>query len=297
MARPDGTESDTPGDAAANRAIDTLEQTARVFRSIAETTPSSGDARLADRLHQLATQAEQRVEQVRSHLPGQDAPAAPPARLTRVLVVDDHELAREALRSILSATQGFTVIGEAADGPTALRQARQLRPDLVLMDVRMPGMDGLAATRALLADSPETTVVILTSYEDRALVLEALRAGASGSLLKGASKQEVLAVLQATLAGEHRVQSSLAANLLAQDAQGTMPGGTPPLSRREVEVVRLMAAGQSNAHIARTLSISLNTVKSHVQHIVRKLQAADRASAVARAAGLGLLADGAPDLH
>jgi DNA-binding NarL/FixJ family response regulator len=269
-------------DAADRRARQTLERTARVFRSVAANARRSGDLEQAAELERLAEKADQGRE---------DAASAPPAP-TPVLLVDDHELAREALRSVLTAAQGFRVVGEAADGQTALRLAHQLRPELVLMDVRMPGLDGLGATRALLADLPETRVVVLTSFEQRSLVLEALRAGAAAYLLKGASKREVLDTLRAALAGERRVQGALAANLLAEQASvgGPPPGRAARLSERELEVVRMMAAGQSNTQIARALQVSLNTVKTHVLHILRKLDAPDRAAAVARAAGLGLLA-------
>jgi DNA-binding NarL/FixJ family response regulator len=209
-----------------------------------------------------------------------------------VVLVDDHELAREALRSVLTPEQGFVIVGEASDGQTAVRLAHRLRPDLVLMDVRMPGMDGLAATRAILAELPETKIVVLTSHEQRPLVLDALRAGVAGYLLKGASKREVLDIIRAALAGERRVQGSLTADLLDQEARSPSPTPGVPLSQRELEVIRLLAAGHGNAEIARTLCVSINTVKTHVQHIVRKLDAADRTSAVARAAALGLLGGG-----
>jgi DNA-binding NarL/FixJ family response regulator len=269
--------------AAHTRARQTLARTARVFRSIAATARKAGDLERAAQLEHLADEA------ARRHAEAENAPLPP----TPVLLVDDHELAREALRSVLTPAHGFLVVGEAADGQAALRVARQLRPVLVLMDVRLPGLDGLAATRALLGELPETTVVVLSSFDQRALVLEALRAGAAAYLLKGASKQEVLDTLRAALAGEHRVQGSLAANLLEEEAavsaSGPSPGPLARLSDRELEVVRLMAAGQSNTQIAQTLQVSLNTVKTHVLHVLRKLDAPDRAAAVAHAAALGLL--------
>ena len=283
-------EADEPARAASNQTIDTLEQTARVFRSIAETARRTGDPGLVARLDLLADEAAERAQRLGEHRPVQPAAPLRPARLARVLLVDDHELAREALRSVLSAEQGFSVVGEAADGGAAVRLAGQARPDLVLMDVRMPGMDGLAATRALLAEHPGMTVVMLSSHEDRSLVLEALRAGAAGYLLKGASKQEVLAVLHAAVAGERRVQASLAADLLHGEALGSATAGTvQPLSERELEVLRLMARGHTNEAIGYRLSLTVNTVKTHVRHVLRKLEAPDRAAAVARAAALGLL--------
>ena len=295
MNGPDQARPDPTAHAVGEQTRETLEQTARVFRSVARTARSTGDLDRAAHLERLADEAERRLERTRAvgHESNHGRPGPSPAA-TRVLLVDDHELAREALRGVLSPEQGFVVVGEAADGPTAVRLARELRPELVLMDVRLPGLDGLAATRAILGELPSTKVVVLTSYEQRPILLEALRAGAVGYLLKGASKQEVLATVRAALAGERRVQGSLAAELLGEEARGATPGVVPPLSQREVEVVRLMAAGRSNAAIARALQVSLNTVKTHVQHIVRKLGAPDRAGAVGRAAGLGLLAEGLP---
>jgi DNA-binding NarL/FixJ family response regulator len=191
---------------------------------------------------------------------------------------------------VLRAEHGFGVVGEAADGREALRLAQQLRPDVVLMDVRMPVMDGLAATRALRVEQPEARVVMLSSHEDRALVLEALRAGALGYLLKGASKQEVLTTLRAILGGERRVQGSLAADLLHNEAVGSArPSPAAQLSQRELDVLRLLAQGYTNAAIGYQLQVSVNTVKTHLRHVLRKLDVPDRAAAAARAAALGLL--------
>jgi DNA-binding NarL/FixJ family response regulator len=213
-----------------------------------------------------------------------------PNERIRVLLVDDHELAREAMRSVLSPEQGFHVVGEAGDGATAIRLVHELAPALVVMDVQMPGIDGLVATRTILAEQPGVRVVILTSYEQRPLVLEALRAGAAGYLLKGATKQEVLATVRAILAGERRIQSSLAIALLVEDCRGGVaPTVTTALTPRQLEIVRLIAAGRSNSEIAVAQRLTLNTVKTHVRHILQKLEATDRANAVARAAALGLL--------
>ena len=208
----------------------------------------------------------------------------------RVLLADDHELVREALRSVLARESDLEVVGEARDGPEALEMARRLRPDIVIMDVRMPKLDGLAATRATLAAVPSARVVVLTSYENRAYVLDALRMGAAGYLLKGATKQEVLATLRAALAGDVHVQADVAARVLGQLAR-TGISQDRDLSTREVAVLRLMADGHTNDAIGRELCITLNTVKTHVAHVLRKLEAADRAHAVARAAALGLLED------
>lgn len=212
----------------------------------------------------------------------------PSDRPVRVLLADDHELAREAMRSVLTREPDLRVVGEAADGRAALALARELRPDLVLMDLRMPGLDGLAATRAIVEASPSTRVVVLTSLETRAHLLEALRVGAAGYLLKGATKQEVLETLRAALAGEVRVQPSLAAGLLQDVARGA-PAAGHGLTPREVDVLRLVARGLTNDAIARQLGLTVNTVKTHLSHLLRKLDVPDRAAAVARAIPLGLL--------
>ena len=208
----------------------------------------------------------------------------------RVVLADDHELAREALRSVLAREPDLDVVGEARDGHEAVALAARLRPDLVVMDVRMPGLDGIAATRAVCEAVPAVRVVVLTSSEQRAYALEALRAGAAGYLLKGATKRELLDTLRAALAGEVRVQAEVAGPLLGQLARGetTAEHG---LSDREVGVLRLMARGRTNEAIGRELHLSLNTVKTHVSHILAKLGVADRAEAAARAAALGLLDD------
>ena len=213
-----------------------------------------------------------------------------------MLVADDHELAREALLSVLAREPDLAVVGEARDGPEAVALARRLRPDLVLMDLRMPGLDGLQATRAVVEAVPGVKVVVLSSFETRALVLEALRAGAAGYLLKGATKAEVLTTLRDVLGGAVRVQPDLAARLLHEEAEqgGAGRRAAPPaaLTARELEVLRLVAGGRSNDEIGAALHLTRNTVKTHVARLLRKLDAADRAQAVARAAARGLL--GAP---
>ena len=208
----------------------------------------------------------------------------------RVLLADDHELAREALRSVLAREPDLLVVGEAGDGREAVALAARLRPDLVVVDLRMPGLDGLAATRAIVEAVPTARVVALTSSESRAHALEALRAGASSYLLKGATKREVLATLRAALAGEVRVQAEVAGPLLGQLARGETLAAHG-LSGREVEVLRLLARGRTNEAIGRALHLSPNTVKTHVSHILAKLGVADRAEAAARGAALGLLHD------
>ena len=277
--------------------VRSLEETARVFASIAETARRSGDAPRAERMERLAREAAERLERARGHpagpgAPGGALPGARAPRTARVLLVDDHELAREALRAVLGRESDLVVVGEAADGDEALAQARRLQPDLVLMDVRMPGVDGLAATRAIRAELPSARVLLLTTYDTPGYVLEGLRAGADGYLLKGAAKQELLAVIRAVLRGEQVVQPTLATEMLRREAVDGRPAGDEGgLTVRERDVLRLLAAGQTNPEIAAELQVSLNTVKTHVVHILAKLGAADRTQAAVRAAQLGLLND------
>jgi DNA-binding NarL/FixJ family response regulator len=212
---------------------------------------------------------------------------------SRVLVVDDHEMAREAVCSILGREPDLQVVGEAADGETAVALAGRLHPDLILMDVRMPGTDGLDATRMVKEALPATRVLILTTYDTQEYVLEGLRAGADGYLLKGASKQELLGSIRAVLRGEQTVQSALAASILKQVAEGRSQAAPadPGLTDRQRDVLRLMADGRSNPEIADDLQVSLNTVKTHVVHVLRRLGVTDRTQAAVRAAQLGLLDD------
>jgi DNA-binding NarL/FixJ family response regulator len=213
------------------------------------------------------------------------------AVIARILVVDDHELAREALLSTLGREADLEIVGEAADGAIGIALGIRLRPDLVLMDVRLPHTDGLAATRALKAALPAVRVLLISTYDTQAFVLEGFRAGADGYLLKGASKQELLAAIRAVLRGERVVQPALATSILqhvAHDQRHTeATAGT--LTARQHDVLRLIAAGRSNPEIARELQVSLNTVKTHVVHLLRRLGVSDRTQAAVRAAQLGLL--------
>jgi DNA-binding NarL/FixJ family response regulator len=204
-----------------------------------------------------------------------------------VLLADDHELAREALRSVLSRETDLEVIGEARDGREAVALSRMLSPELVILDLGMPVVDGMTALREILTIRPSTRVVVLTAHDRREYVVHALRAGAAGYLLKDSSKQEVLATLRAALAGQTHVGSGLATQLLRQEAVGPVAA----LSEREVEVLRFIARGRTNEQIGRDLHLSLNTVKTHVSRILHKLDVPDRAAAVARGAQLGFIGD------
>ena len=290
------------------RTLENLERTARAFRSIARMRGAS-DGALAARMERRAREADEGASRIRLRGTQPGSPFLPEGASTatleqervRVLVADDHELAREALLSVLAREPGLDVVGEARDGHEAVTMAERLRPHVVLMDVRMPGMDGLQATQAITQALPDTRVVVLTSHAGREFVLEALRAGASGYLPKGATKQDVLSTLRVVLTGAIHVQPELAAQLLLDEALGEAGGSggqhAPPvpeahrLSVRERQVVNLIARGRTNEEIGRELHLTLNTIKTHVAHVLRKLGAADRAQAAARAAALGLLSE------
>jgi DNA-binding NarL/FixJ family response regulator len=218
-------------------------------------------------------------------------PASAPETV-RLVIADDHELAREGLRSVLARERGLEVIGEATNGREAVSLCHRLRPDLVLMDVRMPEMDGLAATRAIKAELPRTSVIIVTMHEDPDYLLEALQAGAAGYVLKDSSKREIVTAVRQVLRGESLLPSALAAQLLrrlTRDTQSPGPTLPEPLTSREREVLQLLVEGRTNREIAAHLVISVGTVKSHVEHIIRKLEVSDRTQAAVRAITLGLV--------
>jgi DNA-binding NarL/FixJ family response regulator len=213
---------------------------------------------------------------------------------TRILIADDQALVRGGLRMILDAQPDLEVVGEAVDGREALQQARELSPDLVLMDVRMPELDGLETTRRLLDRDPSPKVVVLTTFDLDDYVYEAIRAGASGFLLKSAPPQQLIAGIRTVMAGDALLAPEITRRLLDRFvARPPRPTGIPPefadLSERELEVLRLIADGRSNAEIAVDLYISEATVKTHVTHILTKLRLRDRVQAVALAYRTGLM--------
>ena len=230
--------------------------------------------------------------------------------LTRIVVADDHPLYREALRNMLKDQPDLEVVAEAADGAQALELCRRFRPDLVLMDMRMPQVDGLEATRAIKSEFPRTVVLVLTALEEPNYLLEALKAGAGGYILKYARRQEVIDAVRKVLAGEASLDQEVATQLLLRlmdealkkepeslpegrfaSAEHPAPALPEPLSPREVEVLRLMARGQSNQQISRNLLISASTVKKHVRHIISKLGVSDRVQAAVKATQLGLFVE------
>jgi DNA-binding NarL/FixJ family response regulator len=223
----------------------------------------------------------------------------------QVIIVDDHHLAREGLRDLLADEPDIEVVGEAANGREALALCSRLRPDLVMMDVRMPEMDGLEATRAIKQELPKIIVLILTMHENPDYLLEALRAGAAGYVLKDALQHEAATAVRQALGGESPLDPELAARLLRRLAievggregasrgpkvrRSEWPYYTEPLSPREREVLGLMKLGLTNPQIGQELVITPGTAKNHVEHIIRKLGVSDRTQAVVRALELGIL--------
>lgn len=202
----------------------------------------------------------------------------------RVLVVDDEPLIRAGLRAIIDAEPDLDVVGEAADGAEAVAEVRSLRPDVVCMDVRMPRVDGLEATRLLAARAESPRVLVLTTFENDDYVYEALAAGAAGFLLKRATPEQVTAAIRTVHAGESLLFPD-AVRRLAQTHRGSVAErpGLPTLTDREGEVLRLMARGMSNAEIAAELVLGVETVKTHVASLLNKLDVRDRTQAVIRA--------------
>jgi DNA-binding NarL/FixJ family response regulator len=210
----------------------------------------------------------------------------------RIVVADDHPLYRRGLAGLLSAVDGWAVVAEESDGVGAVTVAHAEQPDVVVMDLRMPGLDGIEATRRIVATSPHVAVLVLTMYDDDASVFAAMRAGARGYLLKGADQTEIVRAVAAVAGGEAIFGPSVAARIIEFFA-ADRPRGTelvfPQLTAREHEVLDLIAAGRSNAELATALVLSPKTVRNHVSNIFTKLQVADRAQAIvlARDAGLG----------
>ena len=209
----------------------------------------------------------------------------------RVLVVDDHSLFREGLIALLRAAPQTDVVGGARSGGEALAQALQSEPDIVLMDIKMPDMNGIEATRRILAARPQTGIIMLTMLEDDDSLFAAMSAGARGYILKGAEKAEVLQTIEAVAGGQALFGPQIAARLsrLFSRERGAQPAAFPQLTGRESELLDLIAQGANNGEIAAALHISGKTVSNHISNIFNKLQVADRAQAIvkAREAGLG----------
>ncbi len=213
-----------------------------------------------------------------------------PMDLIRVLVVDDHPVVRHGLIALLSSLDGVRVVGEAADGESAVREALLLAPDVVVMDIQMPGVDGISATRRITAAAPGCAVLVLSMFETDESVVTALTAGARGYLLKGAGQTDIARALRAVAAGQVVLEPSVAARLVARGAdsdQRRVP--FPGLTVRERQVLDQVSAGRSNTVIAAALSLSVKTVSNHVSSIFAKLGVATRSEAVVlgREHGLG----------
>jgi DNA-binding NarL/FixJ family response regulator len=210
----------------------------------------------------------------------------------RILIADDHGVVREGLRAVLGSESDMEVVGEAATGKEVVERAAELRPDVILMDIQMPELNGIEATRRILEANPDVGVVVLTMFEDDDSVFSVMRAGARGYVLKGAPPSEILKVVRAVAAGEAHFGPEIARRLMSFFSEPS-PASTqdifPELSAREVEILDLIAQGHTNAKIAARLYLSPKTVGNHISHIFTKLQVADRAHAIIRAreAGLG----------
>ena len=213
----------------------------------------------------------------------------------RVLLVDDQALFREGLRTLLSLTPDLEIVGEAEDGEDAIRQAARLDPDVVLMDLKMPILDGVEATRRLHAHRPDCRVIILTTFDDDEYVFEGLRAGAVGYMLKDTPSENLAEAIRAAVKGESFLQPSVAAKVVAEFARlaSAVPQSVielvEPLSERELEVLRKLAAGATNREIATALVIAEGTVKNHITNILGKLGVKDRTQAALKARELGLV--------
>lgn len=217
--------------------------------------------------------------------------------MIRVLIADDEELMRSGLRMILEAQANIEVVGEAGDGTEAIMLAKELAADLVLMDVRMPRMDGLEATRRLLASQDSARVLILTTFDLDEYVYEALKAGASGFILKTAPAEELVRAIRSAAAGDALVSPAITRRLIEEYIRKPIPSTTTPdpfawLTDRELDVLRLVAQGFSNAEIAEDLFLSQATVKTHVNRILTKTNARNRVQAVVLAYESGLVVPG-----
>ena len=214
----------------------------------------------------------------------------------RVLLVDDQALFREGLETLLSVHKDIQVVGQACNGREAVEVAARLRPDVVLMDVRMPVLDGVRATRLLKEAQPECRVIVLTTFDDDEYIFDALRTGAAGYLLKDVPSARLVEAIRATARGESILEPSVAAKVIAEFTRvsslvpaAQMEQLVEPLSERELEILALIARGASNREIASQLFIAEGTVKNHVTHILGKLGVRDRTQAALKARELGLL--------
>jgi len=222
-----------------------------------------------------------------------ETPTTPVKRAgpARLVIADDHEMSRTGMRGMLASEEGLEIVGEATTGREAVSLCRRLRPDVVLMDIRMPDLDGLAATRAVKQESPGTCVIIVTMHENPEYLLEAFKAGAAGYLLKDATRAEVVGTIWQALDGDALLNPGLATRLLQRLATETRRAKAPqvPLTPRESEVLQLLTQGRTNRQIAGELVIAPGTAKLYVERILGKLGVSDRTQAAVRAVELGLV--------
>jgi DNA-binding NarL/FixJ family response regulator len=215
----------------------------------------------------------------------------------RVLIADDEAIVRDGLRTILDLEDDLTVVGEAADGTQAVAAARQLTPDVALVDIRMPGMDGIEATRQMLRAPTPPRVLVLTTFDRNEYVYEAMKAGASGFLLKDVRRRQLTDAVRTVVSGETLLAPAITRRLIEEFCTRPSPATTTPselsdLTPREIEVLTLVARGHSNAEIATTLVVAETTVKTHVGRILAKLSLSDRTQAVIAAYETGLIRPG-----
>ncbi|MAF38806.1 MAG: DNA-binding response regulator [Chloroflexi bacterium] len=210
-----------------------------------------------------------------------------------ILIVDDHAVVRDGLVAMLARQGDFAVVGEAKNGLEAVEKAVALRPDVVLMDLRMPELDGVEAMRRIRADEPDVRFIVLTTYDTDEYIFDAIEAGAKGYLLKDASREELFDAIRVVHRGESLIQPQVVSRVLDRFAQlsrqAAQGGGPQALSEREVEVLRLMAKGAANKEIAAGLFISESTVKTHVTNIFQKLEVNHRTEAVTKAMAKGII--------
>jgi DNA-binding NarL/FixJ family response regulator len=215
--------------------------------------------------------------------------------MIRVLIVDDHAVVRSGLRHVLDAEEGIEVVGEAGDAQHAVFATRAQKPDVVLMDVVMPGKSGIEAIPEVLKDAPNAKVLVLSMQDDPRYVREAFAAGATGYILKEAADTDVVAAVREVAAGGHYVHPSLGARMVAADAEERKRAEADPLSDRERDVLRLLALGHTNQEISAKLYISVRTAETHRAHIMQKLGLTTRAQLVRYAIGQGLLEENTRD--
>jgi two-component system, NarL family, response regulator NreC len=215
-------------------------------------------------------------------------------KATRILIVDDHAVIRSGLRMLLDAERDFEVVGEAGDLRNAVFEARSLKPDVILMDVVMPGASGIEATTAVLKESPDSRVLVLSMQDDPRYVREAFSAGASGYVLKEAADADLVGAVREVAGGGRYVHPELGARLVAAEADERERAQADPLSEREREVLRLLALGHTNQEIAKMLYLSVRTVETHRAHIMQKLRLETRAELVRHAIDQGLLEESGP---